>query len=66
MPDKRCAITSVGSNSRLSIPVRVLDRGGPFQFLAGLNIAAVLSPCLERPLPTLPVICDPINHLLVG
>ena len=66
MPDRRCVISSVGSNSRLSISVRVLDRGGPFQVLAGLNIAAILSPCLERPLPTLPIIFDPANHLVVG
>ena len=66
MPDRRCAISSVGSNSRLSIRVRVLDRGGPLQVLAGLNIAAILSPCLERPLPMLPIIYNPINHLVVG
>ena len=47
MPDKRYAINYIGSNSRLSIPVKVFDRIVPFQVLARINIAAILPPILE-------------------
>ena len=39
----------------------MLDRTGSFQGLPRTNIAAILIP-----LPTVPIICDPTNHLVVG